>query len=357
MKTEFVFKLLISMVDFLIAGAAAAVLSAGIASLLIPLGRKLRLVDAPFTAARKVHKEPIVLIGGLAIVAAVVTSLAVAANIAPHLIPILSIEKWVALATAVFVIMVFGVLDDRFSLAPSVQIIGPIIASIIICLSGVVVKTVTNPLGGTISFSEIPLIAGAITFCWLMGMMYSTKLLDGLDGLSTGLSGIGALMIFALTQTDRFFEPRVGFVAVIFAGACFGFLVLNFNPARAFLGEGGSLFVGLMLAILAVLSGSKIATALIVMALPVIDVARVIISRKLRGHSIFVGDDQHLHHLLLANGLSHRSAVLFYYAVGLLFGILALFLQSKGKIVLLGILVVFGIALAHLLRNRNKKVV
>jgi UDP-GlcNAc:undecaprenyl-phosphate GlcNAc-1-phosphate transferase len=343
------------MFEFLIAGGAAALLSAALAYMLIPIGRALKLVDAPFTATRKVHKEPIVLISGVAIAASVIGILLVASRVVPELVPLLSFQKWFAMIAAIVVIMVFGVFDDRFNLSPRIQIIGPILASLIICFSGIVVGNVTNPLGGVISFSNIPFVAGLITFCWLMGMMYSTKLLDGLDGLSTGLSGIGALMIFALTQTHRFFEPRIGFVAIVFAGACLGFLVLNFNPARAFLGEGGSLFVGLMLAILSVLSGSKIATALIVMGLPVIDVARVIISRKLRGHSIFVGDDQHLHHLLLANGLSHRSAVLFYYAVGLSFGVLALFLQSKGKIILLGFLVVLGVALAQWLRRRSKK--
>ncbi len=349
--------MLSSMFEFLIAGGAAALLSACLAYALIPLGRRLKLVDAPFTVSRKVHKEPIVLIGGIAIAASMVSVLVIASFFVPHLIPILSFKKWFAMVLAIAIIMMFGVLDDRFNVPPRMQIIGPILASLIICFSGIVVGNVTNPLGGVISFSDFPLIAGSITFVWFMGMMYSTKLLDGLDGLSTGLSGIGALMIFALTQTSRFFEPRIGFVAIIFAGACFGFLILNFNPARAFLGEGGSLFVGLVLAILSVLSGSKIATALIVMGLPVIDVARVIISRKLRGHPIFVGDDQHLHHLLLANGLSHRSAVLFYYAVGLSFGVLALFLQSKGKIVLLAILVFLGVALAQWLRRRSKKTV
>lgn len=343
------------MFEFLIAAGAAAALSAGLAYILIPVGRRLKLVDIPFTVSRKVHKEPIVLIGGIAIAISMITVLAVASVFVPHLIPILSFKKWAALVFAIIIIMVFGVFDDRFNLAPRTQIIGPIVAALVICFSGIIVGNITNPLGGVISFSGIPLIAGAITFCWLMGMMYSTKLLDGLDGLSTGLSGIGALMIFALTQTSRFYEPRVGFVAIIFAGACFGFLVLNFNPARAFLGEGGSLFVGLILAILSVLSGSKIATALIVMGLPVIDVARVIISRKMRGHPIFAADDQHLHHLLLANGLSHRSAVLFYYAVGFSLGVLALFLQSKGKVVLLAVLVVFGVVLAQWLRRRSQK--
>lgn len=343
------------MTVFLIAGVAAAVLAASVAHILIPVGRRLGLVDNPFMQARKVHKKPIVMIGGIAIVIAVATVLYASAFFVPEMLPLLSFEKWITLLFATIIIFIVGTIDDRYNLSPRVQIIGPVLASLLVCVAGIVVGNVTNPAGGVISFSQYPVIAGVLTFCWLMGMMYSTKLLDGLDGLSTGLSGIGALMIFALTQTSQFYEPRVGFTAIVFAGACLGFLMINFHPARAFLGEGGSLFVGFALAILSILSGSKIATALLVMGLPIIDVARVMVSRKLRGRSIAQGDDQHLHHLLLANGMSHRSAVIFYYVVGLSFGLLALFLQSKGKIILLAIIVVFGIALAYGLRMRIRK--
>jgi len=344
------------MTVFLLASLGVGVLTAVLAAILIPVGRRLKLVDEPFVVARKVHKKPIPLIGGLAIAASIVVGLLAGARFAPELIPDLSVEKWGALIVATIVIFVFGTLDDRLNLSPRVQIVGPIIASLTVIFAGIVVGNVTNPLGGVVSFSHMPLVAGALTFCWLMGMMYSTKLLDGLDGLSTGLSGIAALMIFALTQTSRFYEPPIGFVAIIFAGACLGFLLVNFHPARAFLGEGGSLFVGFAIAILSILSGSKIATALIVMGLPVIDVARVIISRRLRGHPIFKGDDQHLHHLLLANGLSHRAAVLFYYTIGSSLGILALFLQSKGKVIVLMGLVILGVVLAFILRNRVRRI-
>lgn len=341
---------------FLIAGLLAAFLAAIFARILIPIGRRCGLVDDPNVQARKVHKKPIVLIGGIAIAAAVGIILYAAAIFIPEMVPMLSREKWTALVLATAIIFIFGILDDRFNLSARVQIIGPLLASLIVCAAGIVVGNITNPSGGVISISSFPLLAGVLTFCWLMGMMYSTKLLDGLDGLSTGLSGIGALMIFALTQTHQFYEPRIGFAAIVFAGACLGFLVLNFHPARAFLGEGGSLFVGFALAILSILSGSKIATALLVMGLPVIDVARVIVMRKLSGRPISQGDDQHLHHLLVANGFSHRGAVILYYVVGLLFGLLALFLQSKGKVIMLIVLVILGIALATALRRRLRKI-
>ncbi|OGH68093.1 MAG: hypothetical protein A3C15_02280 [Candidatus Magasanikbacteria bacterium RIFCSPHIGHO2_02_FULL_50_9b] len=158
-----------------------------------------------------------------------------------------------------------------------------------------------------------------------------------------------------MTQTQQYYEPRIGFLALIFAGACFGFLALNFHPARAFLGDGGSLFMGFALGILAILSGSKIATTLLVMGLPVIDVARVIIARRIAGVPIAHGDSRHLHHLLIANGFSHRGAVLLYYVIGILFGTTALFLQSRGKIAMLVLLVVFGVTAALYLEHRLRK--
>ena len=340
------------MMTSIFGGIAAALVAVCVTLMLIPIARRIGLVDIP-SGGRKVHKKPTALVGGFGILIGVVVVLMGASHVSPELLPVLSAEKWTALIAATIIIFLIGTIDDLHNLSPRVQIIGPIVAAILVSMSGIVVGKITNPSGGVFSFDSFPLFAGVLTFTWLMGMMYSTKLLDGLDGLSTGLSGIGAVMIFALTQTHAYYQPQIGFVALVFAGACFGFLILNFNPARAFLGEGGSLFVGFTLALLAILSGSKIATALIVMGLPVVDVARVIVERKLRGHPVAQGDDQHLHHLLLANGLSHRTAVLLYYFVGFLFGGLALFLQSRGKIILLVILVVIGLLCAQALRRKK----
>jgi UDP-GlcNAc:undecaprenyl-phosphate/decaprenyl-phosphate GlcNAc-1-phosphate transferase len=341
----------------LLVGSVSALCIALILSyIFIPVGKRLGLVDEPFLLTRKIHRKPMALVGGFGIFFAVVFVLVGTNFFAPEFLPQLGFKKWIALLVASISIFLIGTLDDLLNLRPRFQIIGPVFAALTLCFSGVVVTTVTNPLGGIISFMQFPLFAAIITFMWLMGMMYSTKLLDGLDGLSTGLSGIGALIIFALTQTNQYFEPHVGFVALVFAGACFGFLIINFHPARAFLGEGGSVFLGFGLAVLAILSGSKIATTLLVMGLPVIDVIRLVISRMLRGFPITQGDNQHLHHLFLANGFSQPMAVLLYYGVGCVFGILALFLQSKGKILLLGLLILFAIIIAEILQRRLRQV-
>ncbi|MCX6781463.1 MAG: MraY family glycosyltransferase [Candidatus Magasanikbacteria bacterium] len=344
------------MIFSVLAGFVAGCLSYFFSLLLIPIGKRFRLLDNPHVSNRKVHARPIVMVGGLAIWASITLLLLAIAFFWPDALPQLGHIKWSALGAATLIIFIVGTLDDRFLLSPRIQIIGPICAALIVTFAGIVVGKITNPAGGIFDISQIPFIPQILTFVWLLGMMYGTKLLDGLDGLSTGLSGIGAIMIFALTQTQQYFEPRVGLVALIFAGACFGFLIINFNPARAFLGEGGSLFVGFVLGILAIMSGSKIATTLLVMGLPVLDVVRLMIVRTARGQSIAHGDRGHLHHLLLANGFSHRGAVLFYYAVAFIFGLTALVLQSSGKVIMLIILVIAGLVGAHFLQQRLKNV-
>ena len=171
-----------------------------------------------------------------------------------------------------------------------------------------------------------------------MGMMFTTKFLDGLDGLVTGVVAIGALIIFFLSRDPRWLQPEVALVALIFAGACLGFLVWNWHPAKIFLGEGGSLFTGFVLGTLAIISGGKIATTLLVMGLPALDVVRVIARRAQKKTSVFAGDNEHLHFKLLRSGLSQRQAVILLYSLSLIFGLSALVLQTTYKLIAFGIL-------------------
>ena len=183
---------------------------------------------------------------------------------------------------------------------------------------------------------------------WMMGMIYTTKFLDGLDGLTSGIAVIGGLTMFALSLTEKVNQPITAGLAVIFAGAFLGFLIYNFYPASIFLGESGSTLAGFGLGILAIILGAKIATALLVMGIPILDVAWVIVRRVFYRSSPFVGDRKHLHYRLLDIGLTHRKAVLALYAISALFGFTAVFLQSLGKLIALVILLLLmvGIAIA-----------
>jgi UDP-N-acetylmuramyl pentapeptide phosphotransferase/UDP-N-acetylglucosamine-1-phosphate transferase len=189
-----------------------------------------------------------------------------------------------------------------------------------------------------------------------MVVIYAMKFLDGLDGLATGISSIGTLMIFLLSLTAAYFQPDVALLSTVVLGAMFGFLVFNFHPAAIFLGEGGSTFVGFLVGILAVISGGKLATALLVIGIPLADVAFVVIRRWKRGgfKTIFSGDREHLHHKLLETGLSERGVVFCYYALAGGFGVLTLFLQSREKLIALGLLILVAILAAVGLSTKGR---
>jgi UDP-GlcNAc:undecaprenyl-phosphate/decaprenyl-phosphate GlcNAc-1-phosphate transferase len=170
-----------------------------------------------------------------------------------------------------------------------------------------------------------------------MVVMYTTKFLDGLDGLATSVTSIGSLMVLLLALTVAYFQPDVALLAAIILGAQLGFLFWNFHPASIFLGEGGSTLVGFFVGMLAVISGGKLATALLVLGIPLLDVIWIILRRFRVGgiKQIFIGDRKHLHHRLLDRGWSQTQIVLLYVFISGVFGASTLFLQSKEKAIAL----------------------
>lgn len=298
----------------------------------------LKAVDQP-NEQRKIHLLATPLLGGLAIFIAFFISLyllrhqLLTGNLEPR--------HWLGFFVGACVLMFGGFLDDKYRLAPSRQIIFPLLAILAVVLGGVQIEKITNPFGGFIYLGlwSAPLIA-----VWLLGMMYTTKLLDGLDGLVTGVSAIGAFIIFLFTMTTKYYQPDIGLAALILSAACLGFLIFNWHPASIFLGEGGSLFLGFALGVLAIISGGKIAIALLVMGVPILDVFWTIIRRAAAGVNPFkFADRKHLHFRLLDLGLGQRKVALIYYFFAAFFGLFALFLQSLGKIYALSILLVLMI--------------
>ena len=302
-----------------------------------------RVVDIP-AGDRKIHKKAIPLLGGTAIFLSFWLSVFFLLS---H--PVFGVEIYAQKILGAFfasvVLVAVGVADDIKKLSPWTRLLFTALAACVAILLGIGLEKVTNPFGkGAINLNGIVMISDVLVFLWLMGMMYTTKILDGLDGLATGIATIGALMIFFLTNSAKYFQPNVGLLSLIFAGSCLGFLFFNFNPAKIFLGEGGSLFIGFILGVLAIIGGGKLATALLVMAIPILDLVRVIIVRVRRGQSIFTGDREHLHFRLVDMGFSQRQAVLLLYATATIFGVATLFLQSSQKLAALGLLVVIMFA-------------
>ncbi len=308
-------------------------LSAALTWVVMKLAARFGITDKP-DSERKIHARPVPLLGGLAIFAAFFVMLYFVR--ADLLVGNLEPRHWLAFFYGAVWLMLGGAFDDKYKLPPREQILWPVLAISTVVFGGVEIEKITNPLGG---FIYLGAFSAALIALWLLGMMYTTKLLDGLDGLVSGMTAIGALVIFLFTQTSKYYQPDVGLAALVLAAAALGFLIFNWHPAKIFLGEGGSLFLGFALGVLAIISGGKIAIALLVMGIPILDVAWTIVRRMAAGKNPFkFADRKHLHFRLLDLGLSVRKSVIFYYLFAAAFGLAALFLQSKGKLLALALI-------------------
>ena len=267
--------------------------------------------------------------------------------------------------------MMGGFLDDKYNLKPGWQFIFPVLASLAVVAGGVEIGKITNPLGGFLYLDQWKIPAGqwggvaryfvvlsdSLIILRLLGMMYTTKLLDGLDGLVSGLGAIGGIIIFLFTITTKYYQPDIGLAALIFSACCLGFLFFNWHPAKIFLGEGGSLLLGFILGVLAIISGGKIAIALLVMGIPILDVIWTIIRRLVAGKNPFkFADRGHLHFRLFDLGLGQKKTVLIFYFLAAIFGVSGLFLQSLGKVfallILFAIMLVLVIGFSYLDRKK-----
>jgi UDP-GlcNAc:undecaprenyl-phosphate GlcNAc-1-phosphate transferase len=314
----------------------ALILAAGLTPAVIGLARRLDIVDRP-DATRKFHGRAVPLLGGTAIFLAYFIVLYFGRDYL--LSGNLRFSHWLGFFAGGAILVIGGWLDDKYNLKPAKQIIFPILAIAAVIAGGVSIDKLSRPGGGIFDLQALFWLSPALIAAWLLGMMYTTKLLDGVDGLVTGLSAIGALIIFLFTSTTSYYQPDLAFASLILAGACLGFLIFNFNPAKIFLGEGGSLFLGYALGVLAIISGGKIAIALLIMGIPILDLAWTILRRLVAGRNPFKSADrQHLHYLLLDAGLGPKKTVLIFYLLAALFGASGLFLQSRGKLWALALL-------------------
>jgi UDP-GlcNAc:undecaprenyl-phosphate/decaprenyl-phosphate GlcNAc-1-phosphate transferase len=307
--------------------------------------RHFGVVDKVKRERRKIHKRTVPLGGGLAIFVSTFFVIGFVLTVGGHFENDIVLRNLIGLFIGGLILMIGGFLDDKYNLRPRYQILFPVAASFAVIGFGIGPHLITSPFGGTFDLAQWKIqidglgswvvLADFLVFFWLMGMMFTTKFLDGLDGLVAGIVSIGAFVIFFLALQNQWYQPDVALLSIIFAGATLGFLIWNWHPAKIFLGEGGSLFAGFMLGSLAIISGGKIATTLLVVAIPVLDLIRVIIRRIQKKKPVYVGDNEHLHFRLLESGFNQKQAVFLLYAIALLFGISALFLQSSQKLMAL----------------------
>ncbi|MBI5530146.1 MAG: undecaprenyl/decaprenyl-phosphate alpha-N-acetylglucosaminyl 1-phosphate transferase [Candidatus Doudnabacteria bacterium] len=335
------------LIYFLIALAASFVFT----PLVMRAAFKLKIIDVPGTHPKKIHEQPTALLGGVAVFLSFLSALLLYLYFGKPDLNVVPMKFFLGIIFGGLILVLGGAIDDKYNLPPKVLWLFPALASLVVIWSGIGVgiKFISNPFGTAISLDYIFLglpLSAIFVWVWMMGMIFTTKLLDGLDGLCAGIALIGGLTMFALSLGEKINQPITASISIIFAGALLGYLFFAFNPASIFLGESGSTFLGFILGVLAIISGAKIATALLVMGIPILDVAWVIVKRLWYHRSPFSGDRQHLHFKLLDIGLTQRQAVLVLYAISAVFGGVAVFLQSMGKLVALVILTCLMVGLA-----------
>lgn len=329
------------------------VLASILSYLLTPFIRRLAIahdiVDQP--GGRHIHTQPIAKFGGLAIFLVfwlLVVGFLVISPSALGFVPdkLLGIDRnLVGVFLGAMILLITGVIDDIYGLSPAQKLFWQSIAAFMPVAFGIRIWWLSNPLGGP------NIMLGNWTYLlvpmWLVLMINVVNWLDGLDGLATGVSSIAALILFFLSLTPFVNQPATALLAIMLAGAGLGFLPHNFHPAKIFLGDTGSQFLGYMLGIFAIISGGKVATAALVLGIPIFDAVWVVIRRILTRQSPFVGDRQHLHHRLIDSGLTQRQTVWLYWLISAIFGVTALFTRTSGKIRaaawLLAIMVVVGL--------------
>jgi UDP-GlcNAc:undecaprenyl-phosphate GlcNAc-1-phosphate transferase len=351
----------------LIGGTLSAILT----PLVIWIAKRAKIVDRAETAPeRKRQRKPVPLLGGVALFVTFFIGILLLQN---QLFGGYLLEKHViGLLIAVGILTLGGALDDRFNLPAGFQILFPIISALTVIASGIGISYIDNPIGKDIDLSSwvIPLFthhnlpytitvfADLFTFVWLLLMTYTTKLLDGLDGLVSGLGVVGSLMLFFISVRPDVMQPETAILAALFGGVCLGFLLWNWHPARVYLGEGGSTMIGFVLGVLAIISGAKIATTLLIVGLPLIDHIIVVARRALKGLNPFTRPDRtHLHQRLVDAGIRQPVAAAILILTSAIFGYASLILPRtyKGYAILGGVLVMLLLAIWQIMREWRRR--
>ena len=307
----------------------------------IKIAKKVGAVDVP-KDKRRMHKKVMPKFGGPAVILGFLVSviyLLIVMSI-EHTINLFGIEQYgkklLGMLLGIIIIGVTCIIDDIKTIKPLQKLSGQLLAAVVVVLFGIRIDDIVPTFFTTDISQEIFSII--LTIGWIVGVTNAINLIDGLDGLSSGISvisSISLLVIFVLNGS-----PMVAILLITaLAGALVGFLPFNFSPAKTFIGDTGSNFLGFSLSIISILGMAKtytmavIVLPLIVLGLPIFDTIWAIIRRIIKGKSIkaiFKADKGHLHHRIVAKGFSQKQAVLILYGIGATFGIFAIILMDSG---------------------------
>lgn len=290
--------------------------------LMTPLSKKFafKVGAVAVPNARSMHQTPMPLAGG----SAIVLGFAITVLILAPTMKSFQIEHYIGLIIGSILITVVGLLDDIYDLNARIKLFFQILAALIVVFSGTTIELISWPWA---SYGVLMLgpFSKIVTVIWIIGLTNAVNLIDGLDGLATGVSSIAALCLMFISILYN--EPMVVLLTATLAGACMGFLPHNFNPAKIFMGDTGSTFLGFTLAVISVKGFIKsytaitLVVAIIVLGLPIFDTSFAILRRIIKRQPVMKADRGHLHHRLVDKGYSHKKAVLTLYGISGGFGI------------------------------------
>jgi len=249
------------------------------------------------------------------------------------------------------ILVLISFIDDRITLPAWLRLIIQVMVAMVMVVAGIGVEAITNPFGGYLDLAQfkfflqfgettiqIMALSGLFTLIWILLIVNTMNWLDGIPGLTSGITVIGGLTIFFLSITDLVNQPETATLALIVAMIALGFWLFDFYPPKILAGDSGSMFFGLLLAVLAIFSGGKIATSFLILGFPIMDALYVTVRRIYHRQAPWKGGEWdrerkavHLHHRMLQFGMSERQVLLAIYALATVFGVAALFLGTTGK--------------------------
>lgn len=333
----------------LLAFATALVMAFALTPVVKSFAFKIGAVDVP-KDNRRMHKTPIPRVGGLAIYLGFLVSVLIFGTMTSELQAIL-------LGSVILILL--GVVDDVVALSPKIKFIGQIAAAVIVMTAGVRIEVLSNPFGGNVF--RLGWVSYPITLLWIVGMINAVNFIDGLDGLACGVSSIASLTVFTIALLVA--EPYVAIIMAALTGACFGFLPYNLNPAKIFMGDTGSMFLGYMLAVMSINGLFKLYAIIsfivpfLILGLPIFDTAFAIVRRLLKGQSPLQADRGHIHHRLVDLGFDQKQSVAILYAVSVVLGLAAVIFTTSGemKIAILAVAILLCFFFAMNIKVSHKK--
>ncbi|MGC8947097.1 MAG: MraY family glycosyltransferase [Anaerolineae bacterium] len=309
---------------YLLVFAAAALSALVLTPLAARLGHRWGMTSSP--GGRRRHQGTISRTGGMGIFFPFLLALAVGLALQIPTADPKEPRRLLGLILGSLWMFGVGLADDRWDLSPRRQLLAQLIAGIIAIATLIFIERVNNPLTNQVVVFPMPVVV-VLTLFWIAGMINTVNWLDGLDGLAAGVAAI--LCVVLAVHMHRVGQPSVALLPIALLGATLGFLPYNFHPARVFMGSNGAFFLGYALGCLGIIAGARVATVLLVMGIPIADVAWQIVDRLRRRRPPTQGDRGHLHFRLLDLGVPQPVIVLAYWAFCGVFGLLALSVSSR----------------------------